>query len=85
MITPISELRELAGVSRAEGAVSNLSEYSGAFTLGGGGAGSRSLMKRNSNPSMARVDGIVPMSSERIKALEIAYLTKLAPKTNKPP
>lgn len=36
------------------------------------------MQNKRGSHSNTRVDGIIPMSSDRIKALEAAYLTKLA-------
>ena len=35
------------------------------------------LKKKRGSQSNARIDGVIPMSNDRIKALEAAYLTKL--------
>jgi hypothetical protein len=35
------------------------------------------LKRKRGSQSNARIDGVIPMSNDRIRALEAAYLTKL--------
>ena len=70
-------LRDDRRLSRVEGAVSNLGSDTTTYPLYQ--TRSSNLGRGIKSSANMRVNGIIPMSNERIKALEIAYLTKLMP------